>query len=98
EKCFPLAQAILEGIAKNLLEDEGIKNTAMATLELTLAQDLNVSQDMTYIPQLLLGVLSGANATAQKCTTVPLDTETYKEVAKKMLAILAESKLQMNTK
>jgi len=98
DKCFPIAQAVLEGIAKNLLEDEGIKNTALGTLELTLGQDLNVSQDMTYIPQLVLGVLSGANATLQRCVTTPLDIERYKGIAKKMLVILAEAKLPMNIK
>ncbi len=97
-RTFPVAQAVLEGIAKGLFDDEGVKNVSLATLELTLSQDLNVSQDMTYIPQLILGVLSGANATVQKCTTVPLDTERYKAVSKKILVILAEAKLPLGIK
>ena len=98
EKCFPIAQAVMEGIAKGLLEEEGVKNTAMGMLELMLGQDLNISQDVTYIPQLILTILSGANATIQKCVVTPLDTERYKGIAKKILTILAEAKLPMDVK
>ncbi len=96
DRCFPVSQAVLEGIAKGLLEENGVRDTALATLELSFKQDLNISQDMTYIPQLILGVLSGANATVQRCETTPLDTERYKGIAKKMLTILAEAKLKMD--
>ena len=95
EKCFPVTQAILEGMAKNLLEEDGVKNTAVATLSLLLEQDLNVTTDVSYIPQLILGALSGINATVQVCDMAPLDEETYNNVAKKILGILAEAKIKI---
>lgn len=97
-RCFPIAQAILEGMAKNLLEDGGVKNTALATLELTLKQDLNIVTDMSYIPQLILGALSGVNATVQVCDTIPLDIEKYNSIAKKIFVILAEAKINIGFK
>jgi len=96
KKCFPIAQTILTEISTGLLEEGGVKEVALKAISLTLHEDLNVSQDMTYIPQLILGVLSGANATMQSCTTVPLDVERYKVIAKKILTILAEEKLKLN--
>jgi hypothetical protein len=95
EKCFPVTQAILEGMAKNLLEEDGVKNTAVATLSLLLEQDLNVTTDVSYIPQLILGALSGVNATVQVCDMAPLDEEKYNNVAKKILGILADTKIKI---
>ena len=95
EKCFPVTQAILEGMAKNLLEEDGVKNTAVATLSLLLEQDLNVTTDVSYIPQLILGALSGVNATVQVCDMDPLDEEKYNNVAKKILGILADAKIKI---
>ena len=94
-RCFPVTQAILEGISKNLLEEDGVKTTALATLELLLQQDLNVTTDVSYIPQLVLGALSGVNAAVQVCDMVPLDTEKYNNVAKKILIILADAKIKI---
>ena len=94
-RCFPVAQAILEGMAKNLLEEDGVKNTSLGALELTLQQDLNIVTDMSYIPQLILNALSGVNATVQVADTVPLDEEKYNGIAKKILAILAEEKINI---
>ena len=95
EKCFPVTQAILEGMAKNLLEEDGVKSTAVATLSLLLEQDLNVTTDVSYIPQLILGALSGVNATVQVCDMDPLDEEKYNNVAKKILGILADAKIKI---
>jgi len=76
-RCFPVAQAILEGMAKNLLEEDGVKKTSLGALELTLQQDLNIVTDMSYIPQLILNALSGVNATVQVCDVNPLDEVKY---------------------
>lgn len=95
EKCFPITQAILEGMAKNLLEEDGVKNTSLATLELLLQQDINIETDVSYIPQLILNALSGVNATVQVVDTVPLDEEKYNGIAKKILNILAEEKINI---
>lgn len=95
ERCFPVAQAILEGMAKNLLEDDGPKNTALGALELSLKQDLNIVTDMSYIPQLILNALSGVNATAQVCDMEPLDTDKYNNIAKKIFKILADEKINI---
>lgn len=98
EKCFPIAQAILEGMSKNLFEEDGVKKVSLGALELTLEHDLNVSQEVTYIPQLILGILSGANATVQGCDMVALDAEKYDRVGKRILEILADAKLKMAIK
>jgi len=98
EKCFPVTQAILEGMAKNLLEEDGVKTTALATLELSFTEDLNIVTDMSYIPQLILGALSGVNATVQVADTIPLDIEKYNNVAKKILGILADAKIKIGFK
>ena len=98
EKCFPVTQAILEGMAKNLLEEDGVKSTAVATLSLLLEQDLNVTTDVSYIPQLILGALSGVNATVQVADTIPLDEEKYNRVAKNILSILATEKINIGFK
>lgn len=98
EKCFPIAQTILTEISTGLFEENGVRDVALKALALTLNEDLNISQDMNYIPQLILGVFSGANATVQTCTTVPLDEERYKGIARKMLVILAEENLKLNIK
>src|ERR1035437_6660207 len=98
EKCFPVTQAILEGMAKNLLEEDGVKNTVLGALELSFQEDLNIVTDMSYIPQLILGALSGVNATVQVADTIPLDEDKYNKIAKAILVILAEEKIKIDFK
>lgn len=96
EKCLPVSQAVLEGMSKGLLEEDGVTKTAMLTLELLLKQDMNIETDVSYIPQLILGALSGVNAIVQVCDMVPLDEEKYNNITKKILVILAKEKIKLN--
>ena len=95
EKCFPLAQTLLEVLSDEAFDEDGIKKTVLKTLSLMLGKDLNIDTDVSYIPQLILGSLSGMNTTVQTCDMVPLEETRYNTIAVKMLKILTNEKVKM---
>lgn len=95
EKCLPVAQALLVDMAEKLL-DEDATPLISSFLARGLAADLNITSEASYIPQLILSALSGLNATIQGCDLVELDDERYREIGRKMLAILAFAHVRMN--
>jgi hypothetical protein len=90
EVCGPLSKTILTEISTDLVNSkDNHKGLVMKTLALMLDANLNVTTEVSYIPQLLLRNLSGLNAMMQSCTLIPTDEERCGDVANKILALLA---------
>jgi hypothetical protein len=93
EKCVPVAQAILGELSAGLMKED-LTELILKALSVELAADLNVSQEVAYIPQLILGVLAGYNASIQKIELVNDDVR-YNDIASKILAIIAKANIRM---
>ena len=93
EKCVPVAQAILGELSAGLMKED-LTELILKALAVELAADLNVSQEVAYIPQLILGVLAGYNASIQKIELVNDDVR-YNDIASKILAIIAKANIRM---
>lgn len=96
DKCIPVARAILADMALDLIpEDANVKidyNPIVGKiLQREMDADLNITTEVSYIFQLLLGAFAGLNLTAQSCTTTPADDVRYGSIAKKILGIVSEA-------
>lgn len=90
EVCGPLAKTILKELSIDLVNSkDNHKELVMKSLSLMLDADLNVTTEVSYIPQLLLKNLSGLNAMMQSCSVIDTDEERCGVIANKILAILA---------
>lgn len=100
EKCLPIAQGVLEDMAELLLTEDpeqiiDSRPMVMKMLERSLKADLNIQTETPYIPQLVLGALSGLNATIQGVETISLDEVRYASIGKKILSMVAEAHVRM---
>lgn len=90
EKCFPLIEAIFKEFPNGLIvEPDKAKELQMKCLSVMLDADLNVGQEVSYVSQLILGVLSGLNQTVQLCE-LSNDDEHYHVIARDMLQIIVD--------
>lgn len=91
-KCFPVAKGMLQDMAENLLDNDA---TAMVTKTLIrfLEADLNVSTEVTYVPQLVLGALAGFNAISQELEFDQTKEAKYKAIAKRILEVVAATNI-----
>ena len=97
EVCLPLANTILKVTGGELVNSkDGQKDIVVKTLSLMLDADLNITTEVSYIPQLLLKNLSGLNAMLQSCDFVPTDEERYGKIANKILALLSEENIDVS--
>lgn len=101
DKCLPVAQGMLEDMVENLLptEDTGSNYNLLVKqmLTRTLEADLNVAMEVSYVPQLILGALSGLSTTVQSCSSiVAIDDARYAAIGKKLLSMVAGAKVRMN--
>lgn len=100
QHCLPVAQGVLEDIAEKLLPeviDGTFTWTPLVTkiLERSLEADLNITTEVSYIPQLVLSALSGLNTAMQDCEATPVDELRYVGIAKKLLVMIAEAHLTL---
>ena len=98
EKCAPIAQELLGQFATHLIPEDanvGTNPLTVTMLQTCLDNDLNIMTEVTYLPQLLLGALSGMNKVIQDCDIIKADDVRYRAIARKMLTILAESNIPM---
>lgn len=96
EICIPLSKTILTEVAKDLVNsNDNQKEIVMKTLSLMLDSDLNITTEVSYIPQLLLKNLSGLNAMLQTCDVVQPDDERYGKIATKILVLLSEANIDV---
>lgn len=97
EKCFPVAQAILSQMAVDLLnKNDNQKELTESTLSVMLDKDFNITEEVAYVPQLILGALSGLNLAVQTCTVIEADETRIADVGSKMLRILADANVKLN--
>lgn len=90
ERCFPIARAVFKELPEGLIADtEGQKALQLKTLSAMLAADLNVAMEVSYVFQLLLGILSGLNRTVQETERVNDDVK-YDAIAEEVLKIVAD--------
>lgn len=91
ERCFPVAKAIFKEFPEGLIvEPEEQKELQLKALSAMLAADLNVAQDVSFVFQLLLGLLAGINASLQSCDLVN-DEVKYEFLAQDILKIVSEA-------
>ncbi len=101
EKCIPVARWILNDMALMLLPENGEADFDMSPLLLKMLSrmteaDMNIAMEVSYVPQLILGVLSGLNAAVQECDVVKMDDARYGKIGKKILSIVATADIRMN--
>lgn len=101
EKCIPIARSLLADLATDLLpEDANVKvdynPIALKFLKAMFEADLNITIEVSYIFQLILGVFSGLNKTVQGATAVPTDDVRYAAIGKKVLGFLVGVDIKMN--
>lgn len=87
EKCFPLARNIFKELPAGLLASDQ-KPLQLKCLSAMLSTDLNVAQEVSYVSQLILGIISGLNATVQTCG-LENDDDRYKRIAQEILKIVS---------
>ncbi len=102
EKCFPVARAIMGDMAELLIPEDANKKIDFNPIILKmigrmLEADTNVVMENSYVIQLILGVLSGLNATIQSCVTVPIDDIRYGAISKKILVMLSEANIKLGS-
>ena len=92
EKVFPIVQRLLKEISTDLIgsKDEQ-KGLTLKVLSLMLASDLNVSSEVSYVPQLILKVFANINETLQSCTLIETDDARYNSILSKMLTIVSDA-------
>lgn len=102
EKCVPLTRVIFKELSTSMIpEDASPSSTAQAdsamkVLSLFLAEDLNMTSDTTYIPQLLLGLLAALNLAVQDHdVVVQPDDVRFNIISRKVMAILADEEIPM---
>lgn len=97
EKCVPIAHDVLAFLAENLLPEtpestDQFDKAQLYILQKSLDLDLNITTEVQYLFQLMLGGLSGLNAAVQAVNLAPLDDARYAEIGRKILRVLAETK------
>lgn len=102
EKCIPVARAIFADMVSDLLPDDVDGRTDYSQIVLKILQknftaDMNITIESPYIFQLILGVLSGLNASIQGAMTAPIDDARYKEIGRKILAIVSDANVRMGS-
>lgn len=101
EKCIPVANLIIEEMAKSLMPDGSdlkeidARPVAIKGLSLMLAADLNIATEASYVPQLILGALSGLNAAVQECNAAQPDDIRYAGIARKILQFVSDAKVPL---
>ena len=99
-KCIPLAREVLKEIVTDLIpaQIEGKMDQnplILSTLKKSLEADLNITSEVPYIFQLILGVFSGLNKAIHSSTPVAVDEEKYRVITSKVLAIVSEANVKM---
>lgn len=100
EKCIPVAQEILKDMVEHLLvpnpdDPHAHDDLIMFILRRALETDMNITTEIQYLLQLVLGGFSGFNTTIHSCEFAPIDEERYITIGKKMLAILAGANVRL---
>ena len=96
EICIPLSATILKIAGGELVNSkDNQKEIALKTLALMLDSDLNITSEVSYIPQLLLRNLSGLNAMMQTCEVIQPDQERYGNIANKIVSLLSEANIDV---
>ncbi len=90
ERCFPIVRSVFEEFPSGLVVDpKDQKELQLKCLSAMLAADLNIAIEVSYVPQVILGVLSALNKTMNECGRVN-DEERYRGIAEECLQIVAD--------
>ena len=88
EKCIPVSEAIYSEMITGLVNTkDDHKELTTKALSVMLSKDLNITTEVSYVPQLILKSLSEINTTLQECDTIPEDDERYGSIGSKILEI-----------
>lgn len=100
-KCIPVARWILNDMAMLMIPENANDKIDFTPIVLkmlgrTLEADMNIATEVSYVPQLILSVLSGLNKAVQECDFTPVDDVRYGKIAKQILSIVAVADIRMN--
>lgn len=97
EKCIPIVRSIMEEMGNGLINSENNQTVlALKSISLMLDSDLTISTEVSYIPQLILRLLSEMNNTFQSCELKEDDDERYGTIANKILSILSKANIRLD--
>ena len=95
-KCTAIARDILKEFSTTPINvEENHKILALKILSLMLNADLNITSEVSYVPQLLLGVLSGLNQTIQGCKILENDDARYDRITNQIITLVSNANIRM---
>lgn len=100
DKCFPVMRGVLSDMVTDLIPENANEKIdynpiVKKILQRELDADLNLTTEVPYIFQGLLGVFAGLNITVQGCEMIPADDVRYGAIAKKVLGIVDDANVSL---
>ncbi len=99
EKCVPIARQIFSDLVTDLLPKDtnpiDLNPLAIKILGYGRDGDLNIASEVSYVFQLVLGVLTALNTTVQKATTTPIDEVRFFNIGSKILDIVSKANVKI---
>src|ERR1035437_1758224 len=95
-KCTTIARDILKEFSTTPMGvEEKHKILALKILSLMLNADLNITSEVSYVPQLLLGVFAGLNQTIQGSKILENDDARYDRITNQILTLVSNANVRM---
>lgn len=98
EKCEPIARAMFSAIASDMFSTESNQvELVKKLLTMSLNEDLNITTEVSYIFQLMLGALSGLNKTMSQIVqeSFPTDNERYGKIATQIMTMVSDANVRL---
>lgn len=98
EKCEPIARAMFSTIASDMFSTESNQvELVKKLLTMSLNEDLNITTEVSYIFQLMLGALSGLNKTMSQIVqeSFPTDNERYGKIATQIMTMVSDANVRL---
>ena len=99
ERCIPVTREIMSEMATTLVASDaskvGYNDIILKSLGAFLKADLNITFEVPYVPQLILGALAGLNKAVHECEIIPIDDARYSAIAGRILTILSEAEVDL---
>lgn len=100
EKCFPIVREIFKDVAGELIQETETPDynpLILKMLKKTLEADLNITIEVSYVFQVILGMLSGLNSAIQRSSPVKIDDARYASIARRILTIVSDANVRLGS-
>ena len=103
DRVIPVSQGILEDMAgmeqaPDVNDRSEFTKVITSILKRSLAADLNLATDNSYMFQLVLGAFGAFNQTVMSCKMAESEDKRYSKIAHEMMSLLAGAKVPMGMK